>query len=216
MSDETIREISNISIVVANIIDKSGKLSTDTLHTTKLPSNYQIYTNNKGEIYIFNDGTKKTLISQKTYNKLCSQLCPKEKHHTIKTTFAILVMIFVAYLIGELSVRWYNFCLDIIKDATKLSLPLTILIFILCGTSIPAMLLGAPFYGAILTVNISNTIIDSKKGLRYLIFGLFWLVLYGLNLIASIVTNEFRSAYVIPVLFGMALILFSKSKNIEL
>lgn len=65
MSTKINQETTNITIVVANIIDKTGVLTTDTYETTTLPSNYKIYTNRKGEIYIFDDGTKKTLITKK-------------------------------------------------------------------------------------------------------------------------------------------------------
>lgn len=142
------------------------------------------------------------------------QLCPKEKHRVIKTIIAVLVMVFVMYLSAELSVRWYNFCISIIKDAMKLPLLLKILIILFCGSSIPGMLLGAPIYGTVITIDLSNKIIISKKGLRYIIFGLLWVLLYGLNIIASITLNEFNSAEVIPFLFGIFLVLWAKRHKI--
>lgn len=211
MDQEFIEGISDVVLIIANIIDENGIKKTKPIKTSQLPSNYLIYANKNGEVYIFDDGTKKTLITEETYKKLCARFSPKKKAEFWKTLLAILIMIVttvVVILIGTLSLMFAYWLFDGFYQFKIWAKAIWIILF---GPMAVSALLGVPLYGAMFVVSLSNKIKKSENGLRFIMFGVFVILLYAVNLVASIYFGEGIIPSIIMILFGGAVIIYSKT-----
>lgn len=82
------------------------------------------------------------------------------------------------------------------------SLALRIFILIVGGSFIVAIVLAPSYYGAMLTVALSDKIYYSEKGIRYIFFGAIITAAYGLSLLFAFAFKD-----VLVALYGVMLLL---------
>ena len=91
-----------------------------------------------------------------------------------------------------------------------LNMFLRILIYIIGGSTLLTLIFFPIHYGSILTVSASEAIKESKKGTRYILFGIIMLVWSLFGIFYGIAKGTFHAGYIMMCIYYIMIIITGK------
>lgn len=133
----------------------------------------------------------------------------------MKRFLSWIVLIVMGYIVSLLTSLVMGLGAYIFALIDELNAFLKILIYLVGGTTLLSILIAPIYYGCMFTVPASESVKKSRKGLRYIIYSVYNLLMSVVYIILGFAQGEFRLHSLLMCIYYIAILLIGKSAALE-